>query len=236
MQTWKLDQLQTLTGGEDVNFLNRSVVELVRGLGFEHCSFGVRTHTSVMHPRFIMLSNYPQQWQAKYIASDYISIDPTVSHCHRSLMPVLWHEDLFAQVPSFWEEARSYGLHHGWAQSAQDLRGVESMLTLSRSNESISSLEFYTKAGQISWLCNLLHTVMAEKLLSSVNPLPPSHLSAREVEILKWSAEGKTASETALILNLKTRTVNFHMANVIKKFGVANKTAAVVHAALKGLL
>ncbi|MFK3974467.1 helix-turn-helix transcriptional regulator [Pseudomonas sp. NPDC087358] len=60
-------------------------------------------------------------------------------------------------------------------------------------------------------------------------------LTSREVEVLKWSAEGKTAAEVAMILDLKSRTVNFHIGSAIRKIGVNNKTSAVVQAALQGL-
>lgn len=59
-------------------------------------------------------------------------------------------------------------------------------------------------------------------------------LTLREVEVLKWSAEGKTAAEVALILDMKLRTVNFHIASAIRKMGVSNKTSAVVQAARHG--
>ena len=66
-------------------------------------------------------------------------------------------------------------------------------------------------------------------------PLLYRGLTTREVEVLKWSAEGKTAAEVALILDLKLRTVNFHIGSAIQKIGASNKTSAVVHAALRGL-
>jgi LuxR family transcriptional regulator len=60
-------------------------------------------------------------------------------------------------------------------------------------------------------------------------------LTIREVEVLKWSAKGKTAAEVAMILDLKQRTVNFHIGSAIRKIGVSNKTSAVVQAALSGV-
>ncbi|HEY0287015.1 MAG TPA: helix-turn-helix transcriptional regulator [Pseudomonas sp.] len=64
---------------------------------------------------------------------------------------------------------------------------------------------------------------------------PISALTHREVEILKWCAAGKTAAETGTILNLKCRTVNYHMSSVIRKMGVSNKTSAAVQGALSGI-
>ncbi|CAM3263482.1 helix-turn-helix transcriptional regulator [Pseudomonas floridensis] len=71
-----------------------------------------------------------------------------------------------------------------------------------------------------------------------LNALPlsnPNGLTKREIEVLKWSAKGKTASDIALILCLKERTIHFHVASAVHKMGVCNKTAAVVQAALSGM-
>lgn len=49
-------------------------------------------------------------------------------------------------------------------------------------------------------------------------------------------ADGKTSGEAATILALSERTVNFHVSNAMTKLGAVNKTAAVVKAAVLGLL
>lgn len=67
-------------------------------------------------------------------------------------------------------------------------------------------------------------------------PITGSLLSTRETEVLRWSAEGKTAEDIGTILHLKERTVNFHIGNAIKKLGATNKTSAVVQAVLSGAL
>ncbi|AAY39308.1 MULTISPECIES: helix-turn-helix domain-containing protein [Pseudomonas] len=66
-------------------------------------------------------------------------------------------------------------------------------------------------------------------------PSPAKNLTQREIEVLKWSAEGKTAGDIAMILCLKERTIHFHIASAIQKMGVCNKTAAAVQAALSGM-
>ena len=71
--------------------------------------------------------------------------------------------------------------------------------------------------------------------INSTDPSNPKGLTEREIEVLKWSAKGKTAGDIALILCLKERTIHFHVASAVQKLGVCNKTAAVVQAALSGL-
>lgn len=72
--------------------------------------------------------------------------------------------------------------------------------------------------------------------MTTAKPLLHRGLTSREIEVLKWSAEGKTAAEVALILNVKIRTVNFHISSAIRKMGVSNKISAVVQAALHGAI
>ena len=55
-------------------------------------------------------------------------------------------------------------------------------------------------------------------------------LNEREVECLTWSARGKTSPETAQIVNISKRTVNFHIENACRKLNVATRTEAVVKA------
>jgi LuxR family transcriptional regulator len=61
-------------------------------------------------------------------------------------------------------------------------------------------------------------------------------LSAREIDVLKLAADGKTAYESARILSLSPRTINFHVQSAIVKLGVNNKIAAVITAAKEGYL
>jgi len=61
-------------------------------------------------------------------------------------------------------------------------------------------------------------------------------LSIREVEILRWHADGKTANDIGRILSISIDTVKFHTKNAVVKLGASNKTAAVARAAIMGLL
>jgi DNA-binding response OmpR family regulator len=61
-------------------------------------------------------------------------------------------------------------------------------------------------------------------------------LNEREVEVLTWSARGKTSAEIAKILELTKRTVDFHIDNARGKLGAATRTEAVLKAATGRLI
>jgi DNA-binding NarL/FixJ family response regulator len=70
------------------------------------------------------------------------------------------------------------------------------------------------------------------------NAPPPAalELSEREREVLRWTAAGKTSSETGTILGISARTVNFHVTSILLKLNAVNKTQAVVKAVMLDLL
>ena len=66
---------------------------------------------------------------------------------------------------------------------------------------------------------------------------PVAHeLTRRELEILRLVAEGHSNSQLARMLWVTEQTVKFHMSNIYRKLGVANRTEASRWAQLHGLL
>lgn len=91
--------------------------------------------------------------------------------------------------------------------------------------------------GQLTSLCHHAASLLLDAYLRLPPPTPKSaRLSARELECLRWAAVGKTSWETALILGVSERTVNFHFSNVFGKLKVNNKQAAIAQAIFRGLL
>jgi DNA-binding NarL/FixJ family response regulator len=61
-------------------------------------------------------------------------------------------------------------------------------------------------------------------------------LTRREVEILRLAAEGPSNAELARKLWVTEQTVKFHLSNIYRKLGVANRTEASRWAQVNGLL
>jgi|CXWL01.1.fsa_nt_gi DNA-binding CsgD family transcriptional regulator len=54
-------------------------------------------------------------------------------------------------------------------------------------------------------------------------------LTARETEVLRWIAQGKTNGEAAIILGTKPATIKKHLERIYVKLRVETRTAAVAH-------
>ena len=61
-------------------------------------------------------------------------------------------------------------------------------------------------------------------------------LSTREIDVLKWIAEGKSNKEIAAVLFISEGTVKTHVLSIHEKLGVSDRTEAVVTAIKRGIL
>ena len=84
---------------------------------------------------------------------------------------------------------------------------------------------------------SLLQPVVVERLLDRLGPedadddaQPVEALTPRELEVLQIMARGARNRDIAQELVISERTVKIHVANIIAKLGVTNRTAAVVRA------
>ena len=212
------------------------ITAIARDLGFDFCTYGVRMPIPLSQPEVALFSNYPAAWQTRYLEHAYVEIDPTVRHCTRSLRPIVWSDDVFAPAPQFWEEARSFGLRIGWAQSSYDANGVAGMLNLARSAEPLTKSELRANRLTMAWLTQVVHLGMSRCLTPDMLPDSEIRLTERQRAVLRWTGDGKTASEISEILRISESTVNFHIRSAVTKLGAANKLAATVKAAMLGLL
>ena len=84
---------------------------------------------------------------------------------------------------------------------------------------------------------SLLQPVVVERLLDRLGPEdaddeaePVEALTPRELEVLQIMARGARNRDIAQELVISERTVKIHVANIIAKLAVTNRTAAVVRA------
>ncbi|WP_161600330.1 LuxR family transcriptional regulator [Pseudomonas mandelii] len=205
-------------------------------LGFENCSYGMRIPIPVTDPGFFLLSNFPKNWEQKYVSKNYFAIDPTVQHGLRHTAPLTWSVTDPIGRPDFWEEAQQAGLRNGWCMPVHGKFGAVGLLSLMRSEDIITEKEMLVNEAKMIWVAMTVHSSMANLIAPKVVPESSQELTPREREVLKWTAVGKTYVEIGYILSIDVRTVKFHLVNTMRKLKAANKTEAAVKAYILGML
>lgn len=141
----------------------------------------------------------------------------------------------------FHEELWNLGAHSALFLAAEGLHPGDTVACLGLlfgSDEAAARIDAH---AQLADLCHHAVSLLVDAYLrlpgDEYPPLSaPPRLSAREQECLRWASAGKTGGETAQILGVSERTVNFHLGNAFAKLNVNNKQAAVAQAILQGLL
>lgn len=237
MEQWKKSQLTQLSSTNDMDTAYKIALGFVKNIGFKFFAFSTTYQTPNGQLDIVRRNNYPLGWNKKYEQKKWRVIDPVVAHCNRSMLPIVWSEQLFSKIPSLWTALEAQGIQHGWSQSLHDEEsGLCTILSLARSHCEISVFELYENLGFTVFMARHLHALAARSLPQKPPTQSAALLSDREIDVLKLAAAGMTADESAKVLSLSPRTVHFHMQNTIVKFKVHNKIAAIIAAIKEGYL
>lgn len=171
-----------------------------------------------------------------------MSVDPTVAHCATHSTPIHWaemkrHANKAGGTRQFLGEASEFGLTSGISLPLHSAQGEFAMFNLATSDNNANANGCVIQVTAHAQLFTAyLHAAVRRVFENETLPLAKVKLSEREKECLLWTADGKTAWETARILGVMERTVTFHMQNANEKLGVVNRVQAVARAISLGLI
>jgi DNA-binding NarL/FixJ family response regulator len=95
--------------------------------------------------------------------------------------------------------------------------------------------DYVTKPIDFEVLVEIVRARLGRSSRSQHRP-PSVRLSDREIEVLTWSARGKSSGDIAILIGVSERTVNFHIENAMRKLGVATRIQAAVQASAEGII
>ncbi|MEF3102508.1 LuxR family transcriptional regulator [Raoultella ornithinolytica] len=227
-----LQQFQEISAGEEVyNLLQQQA----QGLEYDYFALCVRHPVPFTRPKVTLQTTYPQAWMAHYQAENYFAIDPVLrpENFLRGHLP--WNDGLFRDAPELWDGARDHGLVKGITQCLTLPNHAQGFLSVSGQNRSTGLYPADELEMRLRMLIELSLLTLLRLQDAMVMP-PEMKFSRRELEILKWTAEGKTSAEVAIILSISENTVNFHQKNMQRKFNAPNKTQIACYAVATGLI
>ncbi|MFK3840978.1 LuxR family transcriptional regulator [Serratia sp. NPDC087055] len=224
-----MDDLLSSLSDREV-FLSR-LAPCAQALGFEYFSYTIFSCYPASRPKMLIESNYPEPYLEDYRKLRVYLQDPMVERAHHSTLQFYWDEQFYQNKPELWWRMAQFGLREGWSQSIKDCYGRLGILTFAGKKIPDQSPQAGARHETFFlWLAQIAHKTLREALISVNDEAIKDVLTLREKDILRWCSEGKTSEETALLMGLSERTVNFHIGNSIKKLSVANKTAATAKA------
>lgn len=191
MKYWQEDLLGIIDGAHCEHATFKKIETGARALGFEHCALGLRVAQPFSGSRTIVLNHYAAPWWVRCISEGSLHTDSTVLHGRRTHTPLNWNDKVSGSARQLWDEAQHRGPCVGWTQSSLGAPGAAGMLTLSRSDEALSAVELASQEIKLRWLVNVSHLTLSGIFVSRLREQIP--LTPREIEVLRWSADGKTS-------------------------------------------
>ena len=183
----------------------------------------------------ILLNTYPQEWVQHYGEKDYISVDPVVRELFINYHPFLWSEvaerrTMGAVERQIMAESAELGMRQGFTVPIYQDGGYTGLVSLAGREPVINE----ESRGAITLASIYLHNKLST--LRRREAQNRYELTEREMECLRWASVGKSDWEIGGILNISSKTVNYHIENAKRKFGVATRVQAIVAALRLGRL
>lgn len=216
-----------------------AVFAIARNQGFDQTLFAVLKSKSEPIENAFLRSNYSSKWRSTYDSERLGYVDPTVTHCLSSTIPLLWTPKCFIKPAqkNMYEEATSYGLRSGIILPIHGPDGEFGMISFV--SEDLANKKSQKDISQYLPTLSIMRDYVFEtsKIFSfSDTRQREVNLTSREREVLNWSMVGKTSWETSVILNCSESTINFHLSNIRQKFGVNTKQQAIIKGLKLGLI
>jgi DNA-binding CsgD family transcriptional regulator len=229
------DYIQKLLTCESKQDITNTLQSAASFLDFDYFAYGTRRRVPVTSPKIEVINNYSAEWNDLYLKQGLSQKDPLIELAIKSKGCIYWDE-LTSESDDFWQQASLYGIDTGWSKPTHFPNGVVSLFSFSRGPSATSYEEIQAKMPHLIWLSSIADQCMEKVLQPEIIATDEVHLTSREIELLKWTADGKTMAEISMIVGISARTAEFHITNASKKLGCPNKTAATVKAALLGLI
>ncbi|WP_080278387.1 autoinducer binding domain-containing protein [Pseudomonas syringae] len=233
MLEWYSDVMREISAAHEienlVSILHREAIEC----GFEHVGLALQAPTPFTRRKTLIMGTYPLEWQERYDEQSYGAIDPVIEHSMAKADVLNWSDVQASCHRRFFAEAAQFGLVHGMTYSALATSRDTHVISFARGRRRVSQIEQLELGVKLRCLSDASRQALARWNLSAVERCV---LSDREVEILRWTADGKCVSDIAQILCISDNTVNFHIKKIVGKFGSPNKAHAAAHAVALNLI
>ncbi len=199
------------------------------------CAITTIPETHHNFSQYSYAERWPPGWHERYLERGYLDVDPIIHRLRISRHPFGWHEvetKKKTRSSMVMDEATEFDLRAGYNVPIRSVNGQLATVMFAGDRFELASEDRLI----VALIATYAHDKMRE--LMGVRPIHPNQerpLTPREIEVLKWSAEGKTTEDIATILSVSVPTIQCHVTNACKKLDVVNRVQATARAIRWGI-
>lgn len=179
---------------------------------------------------------YPGSWIKRYLTMGYIDVDPVLREGFLRTLPFDWSELEIKteREMAFLMDALSHGVGpFGMSIPVRSKHGHRGLVSLSAAGPQETWAAFCKEnLATLIEVANRLHRRVIKDVFGEDHP----HLTDRELECLRWVAQGKDAGAIATILAISPHTARDYLKSARFKLDCVSSAQAVSKAVKLGLL
>ncbi|MCI5073410.1 autoinducer binding domain-containing protein [Oricola sp.] len=218
--------------GEDAT--RRALRDFTGNAGFDYYAY-----VHLCGKESFAVSNYPREWQNRYVEDGYLQIDPVVTKAKHGPPIFTWSAKEAKcmgrrEVSRMFSAAEDFGIRSGLSISVPvgfRNRMIFTLATSSADPYVRDDIDPVTAAVSVAFVHARLSNANQDVSLAT-----DIRLSPREAECLRWFAEGMTMPDIALNVGVSYRSVRSYLDEATRKLGAANNRQAASTAIRLGLI
>lgn len=235
----KLQQYFDVSASPDLQTFEQRLIGFAHEFDFGLVNAVVVAERPGLDALVYSVGNTPTAFAEAAASADDVKRDPVSRRLKTLNVPFTYDQGLYVRegAGDLWEHQAMFGYKSGIAV-ALHLRDNKHFL-LGVDREGAVALDDDTLTPLLASLQLLaVHAQDAALRLLAVPVSDPDipQLTRRELEVLQWTKDGKSAWAVGEILSISENTVNFHLRNVFRKLGSSSKHQAVLRAMALGLI
>ena len=215
------------------------VIRFAQRLGFDKVAATVAVEKIGAPAEFVAIHNAPLAYVNTFEDLDISKRDPIAQHCRRNTVPIMWGQETYLRnnAIELWEHQARFGYQNGIAMALHLPEGRHFLIGVERDQQlPTSGAELTRMVAELQlFAVHAQDTALRVLVSESSRPELPA-LTPRELEVLRWTMDGKVTSEISALLGIGDRTTVFHLQNAMLKLNCNSKHVAVVKALRLGLI
>ncbi len=222
---------------KDEQQLEQWIYSRFEALGFSGVALAVVPYGAGTYSK--CFTNFKDNWFEHYNQNQFFDHDPVANHLIHHSTPVFWQQSFdknrFSKTTHrLFSESEDFGLVQGVAIPLNLKQGKGTVSLHFEGSEKAFLAEYQHKCFELLGLSQAIHSKLALDFPAKLYEGPA--LTKRQLECLKYMANGFSNVEIAEFMTLSHYTVRDLVSQIIKRLNASNRTEATMLAIKSGLI
>jgi DNA-binding CsgD family transcriptional regulator len=186
----------------------------------------------------VLFRNWPKGWATLSDQNGFGATSFVIAEARKRMTPFTWREIMTARPLSpaereVLDRARTWGWNNGFVLPVHGPGGYFAIISMASPERDLDLSP--ERLAYLHMIAVLAHERCRVLSGAAFPDSPADKMSSRELECLRWVANGKTDAEIGEILSISEATVKFHVNGARRKLGARNRAQATARLVLSGL-